>query len=325
MWRFAAVGLIVAAATAGTPEGKAALERGDYDRARSEFTTAAEAGEAEAQFQLGEMFRRGLGVRANPRLAKSWYERASGQGHGAAAGELGILLWKAKKRDLAAALLRKGADAGHVRAMYVLAMLDYRGNDVGIGDQERWKLFRRAAEGGHPDAQATYASALKRGKIDGNKRIEDAEQWYRKAAVQGHPGAHTGVGLCMFERSKVPGGGTNITAQREALDWVRKGALRGDYLAQHFLALARLKMGNYAEAYAWTKIGSRPRNAWPAGSPAIKKLYKGYAESLKDVMKKVRRYTSPEQEKEGKRLAKQYLEQIKAHMKKGLPWEDPDR
>ena len=42
-------------------------------------------------------------------------------------------------------------------------------------------------------------------------------------------------------------------------------------------------------------------------------------------LKKTKKYKKPEDVREGKRLAKVYLKQIKANLKKGLPWEDPGR
>jgi len=320
----AAVLVLAAVCAAGTAEGLAALEKGDYRNAREEFTAAAEAGEAEAQFQLGEMFRRGLGVSASPRLAAKWYEQAESQGHGGAAGELGILAWKSRKREDAILLLRKGAVAGHVRALYVLALFSYRGEDVGVSEKERWEFFRLAAEGGHPDAQDIYASALKRGKIDGKEQPDEAEKWYRKATAQGHPHAPAGLAECLMKKVDLPNGGTNVTAFAEALECYRLAALRGDYQAQHFLALGQLARGAYADAYAWTAIASSPKNSWPARSRLIKELYGKLADSLKDTLKNVHRYTKPEQVSEGKRLMKEYLKEIRANLKKGLPWEDPD-
>jgi len=313
-----ALGLAVGIASAGTAEGKAALESGDFKTALDELSAAGEAGDAEAQFLTGEIFRRGLGLRANPRLAAKWYERAEAQGHGGATGELGILDWNANRKDDAVRRLRKGAEAGHVRAMYFLAVLDYRGAGIGLRDDERRDLFRRAAEGGHPDAQDTYAGMVKK------EHPEEALAWYRKAAEQGHPHAYAGIGGCLMDQVKTEGGGTNITALRQALDAYKKAALLGDYQAQHFLALAHLARGTYDEAYAWAKIGSTSRNSWPAHGPIIEKLYKDLAKSLKDVLKKCRGYTSPEQEREGKRLAKEYEKEIRANLKKGLPWEEPE-
>ena len=69
-----------ALAEAGTAEGMEALKAQDYAKAKEEFRTAADAGDAEAQFQLGELYLNGLGVTKSPRYAVQWYEKAVAQG-----------------------------------------------------------------------------------------------------------------------------------------------------------------------------------------------------------------------------------------------------
>lgn len=51
----------------------------------------AEAGEAQAQFQLGVAFEEGRGVPANGRLAERWYRRAAEAGLGDAQLALGVI------------------------------------------------------------------------------------------------------------------------------------------------------------------------------------------------------------------------------------------
>ncbi|MDH3591313.1 MAG: hypothetical protein OER88_05515 [Planctomycetota bacterium] len=251
MARLAALLLSATAAWAGAAEGRAALDKKDYATALKEFTAAAEAGDAEAHYQVGEIHRRGLGVRANPRLAVKSFEAGAALGHKGAAGELGIHLWKSKKRDLVVIQLREGADGGHMRSQYWLAMLDHKGAmEVDLTDGRRHELFLKAAE--------------------------------------------------------------------------QKAPLGGEYLAQHFLALANLKFERYAESYAWAKVGSTTKNAWPVTSKIIQKLYENYAKSLKDLVKGAKKYTPPDQIKQGKALAKEYTQQIKATLKAGRPWEEPD-
>ena len=325
MWRIATLGLLITCATAGTAEGKAALEVKDYAVARKELEPPAEAGDAEAQFLLGEIYRRGLGVSASPRMAQKWYAPAAAQGHGGAAGELGILYWKARKKEQALEFLRAGAKANHVRAMYTLAILDYRGAEVGLNEKERNDLFLRAAKGGHPDAQAKHAHNLRFGKLDGEKDLDEAEKWYRKAAAQGHPHAHAGVAACRFSHYDQGDGSYNMTAKDQAFDWYNKAALLGDYQSQHWLTFYYGVQLRNAQSHAWGTIASTTKNAWPATSPVIKKVYKKWSKGIKDYLKKTKKYKKPEDVREGKQLAKQYLKQIRANLKKPLPWEDSGR
>jgi len=68
-----------------------AYDRADYRSALNVWMPAAEAGEAEAQVNVGEIFERGLGGVPNYEAAKIWYEKAAAQGNTRAQFNLGTL------------------------------------------------------------------------------------------------------------------------------------------------------------------------------------------------------------------------------------------
>ena len=309
MMRLGLILVPVAVALAGTPEGKAALEEGDYGKARREFEAAAKEGDHEAQFHLGEMYRRGLGVKASPPLALKWYRAAAEGEHAGAIGELGILKWNEGDEEGCRTLLQRSAGAGYARAQYALAYCFVSQPMV-----ERAEWYRKAAEQGHADAQKRCADMLKEGIAGGKPDLEAAEAWYRKAAEQGHPEAFACIARLLLDRKE----------HGEAIEWHRKAALHGNFLSQHLLALAQLKLGYYAESWAWAKVGSTPRLCWPPSGDIETKLYAGYADSLKDTLKKARRYTKADQAREGEKLFKEYKKQIEEALEKGLPWEPVD-
>ena len=72
-------------------KAKAAYEAGDYATAAQEFRPLAEAGDAEAQYNLGVMYDNGQGVPQNYAEAMSWYRRAAETGHAKAQNNLGFL------------------------------------------------------------------------------------------------------------------------------------------------------------------------------------------------------------------------------------------
>ena len=78
-------------AGAGFDEGGAALERGDYEIALREFRPLAEQGDAAAQFNLGLMYKDGLGVAQDYAEAVRWYRKAAEQGNAAAQTNLGSM------------------------------------------------------------------------------------------------------------------------------------------------------------------------------------------------------------------------------------------
>ena len=79
-------------AWAGIEEGYDAYERGDYAAAFREWLPLAEAGGAEAQFNIAVMFQKGRGVPTDSAEAVRWYRRAAWQGHADAQNNLGGML-----------------------------------------------------------------------------------------------------------------------------------------------------------------------------------------------------------------------------------------
>lgn len=107
---------LAAPATAGVPEGNAALERFDYRAAMSEFSDAAAMGDAEGQYQLGLLYMLGHGgIQQDYGRAAQWFQRA--------------------------------AATGHSRAMYMLAKLYATGNGVERNYEEARKLMLTAEPG----------------------------------------------------------------------------------------------------------------------------------------------------------------------------------
>ncbi len=68
---------------------KAAFEAGDYETAIKQFLPLAKAGEARSQFNLGVMYRHGLGVPQNDAEAVKWHRRAAEQGNAVGQYNLG--------------------------------------------------------------------------------------------------------------------------------------------------------------------------------------------------------------------------------------------
>lgn len=68
-----------------------AYDRADYKTALAVWMPQAEAGDAEAQANVGEIFERGLGSEPNYAAAKIWYEKAARQGNRKAQFNLGTL------------------------------------------------------------------------------------------------------------------------------------------------------------------------------------------------------------------------------------------
>jgi TPR repeat protein len=66
-------------AQSGLIEGMQAYERGDFEEAMIRWRPLAEDGSPEAQFNVGLLYAKGLGVDADSREAARWYELAAEQ------------------------------------------------------------------------------------------------------------------------------------------------------------------------------------------------------------------------------------------------------
>ena len=72
-------------------KGLDAYDRGDYATALREFKPLAEQGNAAAQFNLGVMYDKGIGVPQNHKTAVKWYTLAAKQGNAHAQTNLGLM------------------------------------------------------------------------------------------------------------------------------------------------------------------------------------------------------------------------------------------
>ncbi len=85
---------LAAPAWAGFDEGVAAYERGDYATALREFRVLAAQGHADAQFNLGVMYGKGVGVPQDYAEAVKWTRKAAEQGDAGAQYNLGFMYGK---------------------------------------------------------------------------------------------------------------------------------------------------------------------------------------------------------------------------------------
>ena len=117
----------------------------DYDQARRWWEKAAARGDKIAQYNLGTLYDEGRGVSQNHRIAAQWYRDAAQQGYAYAQYNLGNLYRDGKGVPQNAYIARdwqeKAAAQGDRDAMYVLGSL-YRQGALGIsGDGQHTLAF----------------------------------------------------------------------------------------------------------------------------------------------------------------------------------------
>ena len=86
--------LVSAPALADVKAGVDAWGRGDYATAIKEWRGPADAGDADAQFNLGQAYKLGNGVPKDLGQAEKWYKMAADQGHLQANDNYGLLLFQ---------------------------------------------------------------------------------------------------------------------------------------------------------------------------------------------------------------------------------------
>jgi hypothetical protein len=167
----------------------------NYPEAVIWFTRAAEAGNAEAQGNLGLILRDGMGGVAQDYLAAAgWMALAGSQGHVASQSRLAWMFEKGlgmpKNMIEAARWFQMAADAGDLESTTHLGWL-YETGAIGLTSSGKpdWvaalKWYQRAAAGN--DASAQYhLGLLYRDGIGVAKNEAEARVWFKKAADQGY-------------------------------------------------------------------------------------------------------------------------------------------
>lgn len=135
--------------------GIEAWQRSDYSGAVAIWRPLAEKGDADAEFNLGQAYRLGRGVPTNLAAAKTWFERAAGQGHVDAQTTLGLLLFQNGDQPEALNWLRKAADQGEPRALLVYGTALVNGDSVTQDPVRGYAFVSRAAAQGLEPAKET--------------------------------------------------------------------------------------------------------------------------------------------------------------------------
>ncbi len=212
--------------------GKEAYEAQSYESAIKHFRKAAEKGNAEAQFKLGNCLYQGLGAEQDQAEAVKWFRKAAEQGLAKAQFNLGLCFYQGQgtEQDYAEAVnwFRKAAEQGLAEAQSNLGLCFYQGVGTEQDYAEAVYWYRKSAEQGHAEAQFNLGVCT--GKGLGTKQNDaEAVNWIRKAAEQGLAEAQYSLGVCYAN-------GVGVKKNRaESRKWYRKAAEQGFPEAQKAL------------------------------------------------------------------------------------------
>jgi cell division septation protein DedD len=132
-------------------------QRGNYADAVSIWRPLAEAGDPNAEFNLGQAYRLGRGLQTNAAESQKWFERAATQGHVDAETTLGLLLFQTGDQAGGLKWLKLAADQDEPRAMLVYGTALYNGDGVTQDPVLGYAYVRRAAAQGLSPAKDTLA------------------------------------------------------------------------------------------------------------------------------------------------------------------------
>ncbi|HEY3929077.1 MAG TPA: tetratricopeptide repeat protein [Candidatus Koribacter sp.] len=101
----------------------------------------------EAVLAMGWFYLNGFGVEKDLRQAERWYKKSARQGEPMAMFSLGVMA--CETRDYADALIwfRRAAEKRHVRSLFWLGKLHWRGHGVPKDHKQALALLREAANG----------------------------------------------------------------------------------------------------------------------------------------------------------------------------------
>ncbi|WP_022682713.1 SPOR domain-containing protein [Sphingobium bisphenolivorans] len=172
--------------------GVDAWQQGDYGKAVAEWQPLAQAGDPDAQFNLGQAYKLGRGVKADPDTALQWYRKAAAQGHARAEDNLGLLLFRQGDRAGAMPYLERAADRGEPRAQYIVGTALFNGDLAAKNWVRAYALMTRASQSGL--AQATRSLTQMDKYIPQDQREKGTALARGMAAMPGgEPDGGTGV------------------------------------------------------------------------------------------------------------------------------------
>ena len=136
-------------------------------------------------YQLGRVWRDGLGVPPNDDKAEMWFRRAAEDGHSGAQYALAKLLHQQSRVNAAVSWYEQAAEDGNPFAAYHLGKLYLAGEGVPKDVAKAVEYLNDAAEQCNPQAQYILGKLYLLGSEVTRDR-ETAAQWFTAAADQGH-------------------------------------------------------------------------------------------------------------------------------------------
>ena len=238
----------------------------ERDNAVAGMKEIAEAGDVNAQYLMGKLWRDGPLLTPDSVNARYWFTLAAEQGHAPAQYALGKLLLSKdiEVRDLEQGIrwLERSAEQGNPHAHYRLGKEYLKGEVVEKDTPLGMNHIYTAALDGHAYAQYLLGKLLLQGQIMKQDR-EEGLRWLEKAAEQGHayaqffverqskqtpPNVMLGVSRVLHHMSRI--------FRDNALPQTNQGGLQIDRKRRKQLQRKRIALGHKANDHEEQQYGS---------------------------------------------------------------------
>ncbi|MGM0826375.1 MAG: tetratricopeptide repeat protein [Pseudomonadota bacterium] len=264
---------------------------------------AAEAGDVEAMYYLGEVNRlRHMGLNQE---ALEWYYQAAQNGDPHAmlrlfdggACELGDVCpengddWP----QAALELTLPKAEAGDPEAMAALYDIYYYVKEPDEDEAIKW--LRRAAEAGHVESMHLLGERARNdeeGYDNDTERLEAAEVWFRKAAEAGYAPSMNNLASVL----------NHLDQPDEAWEWITKASEAGHMNGRGWLAACNIEPEEAGRELCRSAPAPDPAKGW-AIFLAIHEEVPG--SSSENALRAYRDSVTPEQRAEGERMKDEWL------------------
>lgn len=151
------------------------------------FKEAAEAGDADGQYEYGKMLYDGFVFEQDRDLAVYWLGEASAQDHVPATAKLAQIYYTDQdfyQKDLALKWLNRAAFLGDPESLYIMGNLYIEGDMVEKDWAKGFEYYQKSAAKGYVKAQGAVAKSYHEG-LGTPQNYHLAAKWYEQAGFQG--------------------------------------------------------------------------------------------------------------------------------------------
>jgi len=235
-------------------QAKQRYDAKDETEGSQQMLRAAQAGNAQAQFMIGNAYEFGNGVAVDLGQAAFWYEKAANQGHAKAQKNLGSLYESGngvtENWALAVALYRKSAEQHDADGEFALGRMYEFGMGVPQDRRTAIQWFERAADLGH--ARAKYFARWL-GDSTNSIGFRDDQEHQRV------------IGSKLRFAGNLTGGdpaGITFNTSAERLNWLNGQSHQADYIEAH--TMWQMRKNDYDQCISRRhRRPSTDRTRWP--------------------------------------------------------------